>query len=177
MNTANKLTVVRIILIPFLVLFMLTDFTDYNRLIALIIFIIASLTDQLDGHIARKYNMITSFGKFMDPIADKLLVSSALICLSSLGQLPAWVVIVIILREFAISGLRLVALENGNVIAAAGWGKAKTASQMTLIIIMLLNIPQLYILSQISMYTAVALTVISLIDFMVKNKATFIMDK
>lgn len=177
MNTANKLTVFRIALIPFFVLFMLTDFTDYNRLIALIIFIIASITDQLDGHIARKYNMITSFGKFMDPIADKLLISSALICLSSLGELPAWVVIVIILREFAISGLRLVATENGSVIAAAGWGKAKTVSQMTLIIIMLLNIPQLHILSQISMYTAVVLTVISLIDFMMKNKDTFIMDK
>ena len=113
----------------------------------------------------------------MDPIADKLLVSSALICLSSLGELPAWVVIVIILREFAISGLRLVATENGSVIAAAGWGKAKTVSQMTLIIIMLLNIPHLHILSQISMYTAVVLTLISLVDFMLKNKDTFIMDK
>ena len=177
MNTANKLTVVRIILIPFLVLFMLTDFTDYNRLIALIIFIIASLTDQLDGHIARKYNMITSFGKFMDPIADKLLVSSALICLSSLGQLPAWVVIVIILREFAVSGLRLVAAENGGVIAAAGWGKAKTASQMTAMIMLLLPIPQLYKISIAVFYISVVLTVISLIDFMVKNKELLITDK
>ena len=177
MNTANKLTVFRIILIPFFVLFMLTDFTDYNRLIALIIFIAASVTDQLDGHIARKYNMVTSFGKFMDPIADKLLVSSALICLTSLNELPAWVVIVIILREFAISGLRLVAAENGSVIAAAGWGKAKTAAQMTMIIIMLLNVPQLHILSVISMYVAVILTLISLIDYLVKNKDTFIMDK
>lgn len=177
MNTANKLTVFRIVLIPFFVLFMLTDFTDYNRIFALVIFIVASLTDQLDGHIARKHNMITAFGKFMDTIADKLLVSSALICLSSLGEIPAWAVIVIILREFAISGLRLVAAENGKVIAAAGWGKAKTASQMTMIIIMLLNIPQLYILSQISMYTAVALTVISLIDFLIKNKDMLITDK
>ena len=115
MNTANKLTVFRIILIPFFVLFMLTDFTAFNRLIALILFITASITDQLDGHIARKYNMITSFGKFMDPIADKLLVSSALICLSSLGELPAWVVIVIILREFAISGLRVFGYGNAPV--------------------------------------------------------------
>ncbi len=177
MNTANKLTVFRIILIPFFVLFMLTDFTSHNRLIALLIFIAASVTDQLDGHIARKYNIVTSFGKFMDPIADKLLVSSALICLTSLNELPAWVVIVIILREFAISGLRLVAAENGSVIAAAGWGKAKTAAQMTMIIIMLLNIPQLHILSIVSMYVAVILTLISLINFLVKNKDTFIMDK
>lgn len=177
MNTANKLTVFRIVLIPFFVIFMLTDFTQYNRLTALIIFVVASLTDQLDGHIARKQNMVTAFGKFMDPIADKLLVSSALICLTALGEIPAWAVIVIILREFAISGLRLVAAESGNAIAAAGWGKAKTASQMTAIIILLLNIPGLYILSQIALYVAVALTVISLIDFMVKNKDILIMDK
>ena len=177
MNLANKLTVFRVVLIPFFVLFMLTQFTPYNRLIALIIFAVASITDHLDGHIARKHNMITTFGKFMDPIADKLLVSSALICLTALGEIPAWAVIVIILREFAISGLRLVAAENGSVIAAAGWGKAKTVSQMTAIIILLLNVPQLHILSQIVLYTAVALTVISLIDFMVKNKDMLAMDK
>lgn len=177
MNTANKLTVFRIILVPFFVLFMLTDFTEYNRLFALVIFIVASVTDHLDGHIARKHNMITSFGKFMDPIADKLLVSSALICLSALGEIPAWAVIIIILREFAVSGLRLVATENGSVIAAAGWGKAKTATQMVAIIMLLTPIPHLYKISIIVFYVAVALTVISLIDFMVKNKDTFIMDK
>ncbi len=177
MNLANKLTVFRMILIPFFVIFLLTEFTDYNRLIALIIFAVASITDHLDGRIARKHNMITSFGKFMDPIADKLLVSSALICLTALGEIPAWTVIVIILREFAISGLRLVAAENGSVIAAAGWGKAKTASQMVAIILLLLNIPQLHILAQIVFYIAVALTVISLIDFMAKNKDMLIMDK
>ena len=177
MNTANKLTVFRMILIPFFVLFLLTEFTPYNRLIALIIFAIASITDHLDGRIARKYNMITTFGKFMDPVADKLLVSSALICLTALGEIPAWAVIVIILREFAISGLRLVAAENGRVIAADGWGKAKTVSQMAAIIILLLNIEQLYILSQIVFYISVVLTVISLIDFMLKNKDILITDK
>ena len=170
MNLANKLTILRVILVPFFVLFMLTNFTDYNRLIALIIFIIATITDHFDGYIARKYKMITSFGKFMDPIADKLLVSSALICLTSLGEIPAWAVITIILREFAVSGIRLVAADNGAVIAAAGWGKAKTVAQMTMIIIYLLNIPQLDILAQISMYVAVILTLVSLIDYLIKNK-------
>jgi CDP-diacylglycerol--glycerol-3-phosphate 3-phosphatidyltransferase len=121
--------------------------------------------------------MITTFGKFMDPIADKLLVSSALICLTALGEIPAWAVIVIILREFAISGLRLIAAENGKVIAASVWGKAKTVSQMVAMVILLLKIPQLYILSQIVFYIAVALTVISLVDFMVKNKSVLTMDK
>lgn len=177
MNTANKLTVFRVVLVPFFVLFMLTDFTDYNRLIALIIFIIASITDHLDGRIARKYNMITSFGKFMDPIADKLLISSSLICLTALDEIPAWAVIIIILREFSISGLRLVATENGRVIAASGLGKFKTISQMAAIIIILLNIPQLYLLGQIVLYISVALTVISLIDFLIKNKEVLVMDK
>ena len=177
MNTANKLTVFRIILVPIFVLFMLTQFTKYNQLIALIIFVVASITDHFDGHIARKYNMITTFGKFMDPIADKLLVSSALICLTALGSIPAWAVIVIILREFAVSGLRLVAAENGGVIAAAGWGKAKTAAQMTAIIMLLIPIPQLYPISMIVFYISVVLTVVSLVDFMLKNKALLITDK
>ena len=177
MNTANKLTVFRIILVPFFVLFMLTQFTKYNQLIALIIFVVASITDHFDGHIARKYNMITTFGKSMDPIADKLLVSSALICLTALGSIPAWAVIVIILREFAVSGLRLVAAENGGVIAAAGWGKAKTAAQMTAIIMLLIPIPQLYPISMIVFYISVVLTVVSLVVFMLKNKAMLITDK
>jgi CDP-diacylglycerol--glycerol-3-phosphate 3-phosphatidyltransferase len=156
---------------------MLTQFTKYNQLIALIIFVVASITDHFDGHIARKYNMITTFGKFMDPIADKLLVSSALICLTALGSIPAWAVIIIILREFAVSGLRLVAAENGGVIAAAGWGKAKTAAQMTAIIMLLIPIPQLYPISMIVFYISVVLTVVSLVDFMLKNKAMLITDK
>ena len=177
MNLANKLTVFRVALIPFFVLFMLTELAPYSRLIAIIIFAVASITDHFDGRIARKRNMITTFGKFMDPIADKLLVSSALICLTALGERPAWAVIVIILREFAISGLRLIAAENGKVIAASVWGKAKTVSQMVAMVILLLKIPQLYILSQIVFYIAVVLTVISLVDFMIKNKSVLTMDK
>ncbi len=171
MNIANKLTVFRVILVPFFVVFMLTDFTPYNRWIAFAIFCIATVTDKLDGTIAKKYNMITDFGKFMDPIADKLLVSSALICLSSLGEIPAWIVVVIIAREFAISGIRLVAADNGVTIAATWWGKSKTISQMAMIIIMLMNIPALNILSQVVMYVALILTVVSMIDYIVKNKA------
>ena len=171
MNAANKLTIFRVILVPIFVIFMLNDITDYSRLIALIIFAIATITDHFDGAIARKYNMVTSFGQFMDPIADKLLVSSALICLTSLGEIPAWAVIVIILREFAVSGIRLVAADNGAVIAAAGWGKAKTVAQMVMIIIFLLNIPQLYIVSQIALYIAVILTIVSMVDYLIKNKS------
>ena len=176
MNIANKLTIFRVILVPVFVLFMLCNITDYSRLIALIIFITATITDHFDGAVARKYNMITSFGKFMDPIADKLLISSALICLTALGEIPAWAVIVIILREFAVSGIRLVAADNGAVIAAGGWGKAKTVAQMTMIIIFLLNIPQLYILSQIALYTAVVLTVVSMVDYIIKNKSVIKFD-
>lgn len=171
MNIANKLTVFRVVLVPFFVIFMLTDFTPYNRWIAFAIFCIATITDKLDGTIARKYNMITDFGKFMDPIADKLLVSSALICLSSLGEMPAWIVIVIIAREFAISGIRLVAADNGVTIAATWWGKSKTISQMAMIIIMLMNLPALHILSQVVMYVSLILTIVSMIDYIVKNKA------
>ena len=128
MNLPNKLTVLRVILVPFFVLFLLgADYIGpFSPYIALIIFIVASLTDMLDGKIARKYNLVTNFGKFMDPLADKLLVCSALICLVDLKQLPAWMVIVIISREFIISGFRLVASDNGIVIAASYWGKFKT---------------------------------------------------
>jgi len=171
MNIANKLTVFRVVLVPFFVIFMLTDFTQYNRWIAFAIFCIATITDKLDGTIARKYNMITDFGKFMDPIADKLLVSSALICLSSLGEMPAWIVIVIIAREFTISGIRLVAADNGVTIAATWWGKSKTIAQMAMIIIMLMNIPALHILSQVVMYVSLILTLVSMVDYMIKNKA------
>lgn len=170
MNIANKLTVFRVVLVPFFVVFMLTSFTPYNRWIAFAIFCIATITDKLDGTIARKYNMITDFGKFMDPIADKLLVCSALICLTSLGEIPSWIVIIIIGREFAISGIRLVAADNGVTIAATWWGKSKTISQMAMIIIMLMKIPELYVFSQVIMYISLALTVISLIDYIAKNR-------
>ena len=135
------------------------------------IFIIASLTDMLDGKIARKYNLVTNFGKFMDPLADKLLVCSALICLIQLGQLPAWMVIIIVSREFIISGFRLVAAEQGIVIAASYWGKFKTVSQMVMIILLILNFGGVFeILTQIFVWVSLALTVISLITYIVQNK-------
>lgn len=182
MNLPNKLTMFRVCLIPFFVIFLLGGaagwgwfnacfggILEYTRYIALVIFIVASLTDLLDGKIARKYNLVTNFGKFMDPLADKLLVCSALICLIQLGQLPAWYVILIIAREFIISGFRLIASDNGIVIAASYWGKFKTTSQMILIILLILNIPVLSVITQIFYWIALALTVISLIDYIRKN--------
>ena len=171
MNLPNKLTLFRVVLIPFFVVFMLVNVTgNTDKWIALIIFIIASLTDLLDGKIARKYNLITDFGKFMDPLADKLLVCSALICLVSLSKIPAWIVIIIIAREFIISGFRLIAADNGRVIAASYWGKFKTTFQMIMVILMIADISQLFILTQIIMYAALILTVVSLVDYLVKNK-------
>ena len=140
------------------------------RILADVLFIAASLTDLLDGKIARKYNLVTNFGKFMDPLADKLLVCSALICLIELGQLPAWVVIIIISREFIISGFRLVAADNGIVIAASYWGKFKTVFQMTAVILLIFNIPSLALLTNIVLAVAVVLTVVSLADYIVKNR-------
>ncbi len=176
MNIANKLTVFRVILVPFFVIFMLTDFTAYNRWIAFSIFVVATIPDKLDGTIAHKFNMVTNFGKFMDPIADKLLVCSALICLSVSEEIPAWVTILIIGREFAISGIRLVASDNNVAIAATWWGKSKTIAQMAMIIIILANIPALHILGQIVMYVSVILTVVSLVDYVVKNRKVLIFD-
>ncbi len=170
MNLPNKLTMLRVCLIPFFVVFMLTDLAgEASRYAALAIFIAASLTDLADGKIARKYNLVTNFGKFMDPLADKLLVCSALICLIQTGQLPAWYVIIIIAREFIISGFRLIASDNGIVIAASYWGKFKTTSQMILIVLMILNLPALTLVTQIFYWIALALTVVSLIDYMKKN--------
>ncbi len=170
MNLANKLTIFRVVLVPFFVVFALYDFTVYNPYIALGIFIIATLTDKLDGTIARKYNMVTSFGKFMDPIADKLLVCSALVCLTAKGNIPPWIVIIIIAREFIISGIRIIAAEKGVAIAASPWGKAKTASQMVMTIVILLDIDFLYIPEQILIYASLVLTVISAVDYLIKNK-------
>ena len=172
MNLPNKLTVLRVIMIPFFVFFMLTDFAGAaSNWIALAIFIIASLTDLLDGKIARKYNLVTNFGKFMDPLADKLLVCSALICFVELSYMPAWMVIVIIAREFIISGFRLIASDNGVVIAASYWGKVKTTFQMIMICLMIANISVLQIVTDIVMWIALILTVVSLIDYLVKNKS------
>ena len=170
MNLPNKLTILRVLLIPVFVFFLLADFWGkYFDYIALAVFIIASLTDMLDGMIARKYNLITNFGKFMDPLADKLLVCSAMICLLDLGRIPAWVVIVIIAREFIISGFRLVASDKGVVIAAGYIGKAKTVFQIIMIMLMILDIEQIQLLTDIVMYIAVALTIISLVDYIGRN--------
>ena len=173
MNLPNKLTTFRVILIPFFVFFMLApDMTGINHYIAAAIFIVASLTDLLDGKIARKYNLVTNFGKFMDPLADKLLVCSAMICLIQTGQLAAWIVVIIIAREFIISGFRLIASDNGVVIAASYWGKFKTTFQMLMVIVLILNVqmPFFQILGKILTYAALILTVVSLIDYIVKNK-------
>ena len=151
MNLPNKLTIFRVILIPFFLVFLLVPGIPADNWIALGIFIVASLTDLLDGKIARKYNLVTNFGKFMDPLADKLLVCSALICLTGLGRIPSYMVVIIIAREFTISGFRLIAADNGVVIAASYWGKFKTTFQMIT-------------------WIAVILTVVSLIDYLIKNK-------
>lgn len=177
MNLPNKLTIFRVILIPFFVFFLLTDVLgasgDY---LALVIFIVASLTDMLDGKIARKYNLVTNFGKFMDPLADKLLVCSAMICLVDLRLLPSWIVIIIIAREFIISGFRLIAAENGVVIAANYWGKFKTASQMVMIILLLADLGGIFdTLAQIFIWISLALTVISLITYIWQNKSVLSM--
>ena len=173
MNLPNKLTIMRVILIPFFVFFLLSPyFPAYGNYIAVAIFIVASLTDMLDGKIARKYNLVTNFGKFMDPLADKLLVCSAMICLIELDRLAAWIVIVIIAREFIISGFRLVASDNGVVIAASYWGKFKTTFQMLMVIVLILDIqmPFFQILGTVLTYVALILTVVSLIDYIVMNK-------
>lgn len=170
MNLPNKLTTFRVVLIPFFIFFLMTELVPYSKWIALAIFCIASLTDFFDGYLARKWNMVTNFGKFMDPLADKLLVCSAIIAFTAMNRMPAWIVIVIVAREFIISGFRLIAAEKGVVIAASYWGKFKTASQMFMIILFIINIDVLFIPGQVLMYIALALTVISLVDYIVKNK-------
>lgn len=170
MNLPNKLTILRVIMIPFFIVFLLIPITPYDKWIALAIFILASLTDLLDGKIARKYNLVTNFGKFMDPLADKLLVCSALICLIELDKIPAWMVIVIIAREFIISGFRLVASDNGVVIAASYWGKFKTTFQMIAVCLLIADIAAIGVITQIILWIAVILTVVSLVDYLVKNK-------
>ena len=171
MNLPNKLTVLRVILVPFFVLFLLgADYMGpFSPYIALIIFIVASLTDMLDGKIARKYNLITNFGKFMDPLADKLLVCSALICFVDMHRMPTWVVLIIIAREFIISVFRLIAAENGRVIAAGIWGKAKTVVQMIMCILLIMDVSALSVVTTIAIYAALILTIISLVDYIVHN--------
>ena len=173
MNLPNKITMLRVIMIPFFAFFMLTDVVGNSKYIAVAIFIIASLTDTLDGFIARKYNLVSNFGKFMDPLADKLLVSTALICFESVpdNPMPVWGVIVIISREFIISGFRLVAANEGIVLAASWWGKIKTTVQMVMSVLLIVNFDGevIDIIENIFIYAAIALTVISLVDYLIKN--------
>lgn len=173
MNLPNKLTVIRVIMIiPFVVFMLNTGIAgDASKWIAVGIFIVASLTDLLDGKIARKYNLVTNFGKFMDPLADKLLVGAAMICLVEMGRLQAWIVIIIISREFIISGFRLVASDNGIVIAASYWGKFKTTFQMLMIIFLIIDLGGMFATVETALiYISLALTIISLIDYIAKNK-------
>ncbi|NTW71091.1 MAG: CDP-diacylglycerol--glycerol-3-phosphate 3-phosphatidyltransferase [Eubacteriaceae bacterium] len=176
MNLPNKLTLLRVLLVPFFIYFFLSDI-KYGQLIGAVVFIIASLTDMLDGQIARKYNLITTFGKFMDPLADKLLVCSALIVLVEKSYISSWIAIVIIAREFAVTGLRTLAASDGIVIAASGWGKIKTITQMVAIVSMLFdnypfslfNFP----FSNIAMILAVIFTIISGADYFWLNRKVF----
>lgn len=179
MNTPNKLTIARMIIVPFLVIFLLTGWGgEANRYISLTLFVVASVTDWFDGYLARKNNLVTNFGKFMDPLADKLLVCSALICMIDLKRLPAWFVIIIIAREFIISGFRLIAAENGIVIAANYWGKFKTASQMIMIILLILHFDGIFvILEQIFIWLSLALTIISLITYIWQNRTVLSMQE
>jgi len=172
MNLPNKLTILRVCMIPFFVVFMLSDLGGAaGKFIALAIFIVASLTDLLDGKIARKYNLVTNFGKFMDPLADKLLVCAAMICLVETGRLDSWIVIIIMSREFIISGFRLIASDNGVVIAASYWGKFKTVFQMIMIILLIADLGGFFrVIEQVVVWIALILTVVSLIDYMAKNK-------
>ena len=178
MNLPNKLSMLRICMIPFFVAFALMS-PLWAQLVALAIFCIASLTDMLDGQIARKYNLVTNFGKFIDPIADKLLVMSALVVLTGQGRMPSWVCIVMLAREFAISGLRLVAADSGKVIAAGKLGKIKTVTQMVAVIALLFLTPVTgsgllgtpgVVLANIAMYVAAFMTLWSGVDYVVKNK-------
>jgi len=181
MNLPNKLTILRMIMIvPFIIILLGGEkgWFGANRLIsdftAMIIFIVASLTDLVDGKIARKRNLVTNFGKFMDPLADKLLVCAALIALVEMKRIPSWVVIVIISREFIISGFRLIASDNNVVIAASYWGKFKTTFQMIMVCLMIANLgvlfPWIQVITDVIMWIALALTIISLVDYLVKNK-------
>jgi CDP-diacylglycerol---glycerol-3-phosphate 3-phosphatidyltransferase len=180
MNLANKLTVLRMILVPIFLIFISPN-SEAGTLIATVIFIVASITDKLDGYIARSRNQITNFGKFMDPLADKLLVTSALIALVERGVIFGWVAMIIIAREFAVSGLRTLAASEGLVIAASNWGKAKTVVQIVAIIAGLLYLSYavqwLNLVTLISMGASVIITIISGVDYFVKNKNAIRVDK
>lgn len=196
MNLANKLTMLRIFLVPVFLIFIVINEIPYGTIVATLIFIIASLTDQLDGYIARSRNQITTFGKFMDPLADKLLVTAALISLVELGLIPSYAAIIIIAREFAVSGLRTIAASEGKIIAASWWGKIKTVTQIIAIVLLLIKVnigtvPYLtslinnnYVMNSffkivpnVFLYLSVIITIISGIDYFIKNKKVFLMTK
>ena len=167
MNTANKLTMLRVVMIPIYLVLWHLDF-PYHNYAALAVFILASLTDLLDGYIARHCNQVTDFGKFMDPLADKVLVMTAMICFCAMGRFPAWALVIVMAREFAVSGLRLVAVDNGRVIAAGWSGKVKTASTMICLCIMHVPIPDA--LGWVCVIVIVATTVYSGTEYFVKNR-------
>lgn len=172
MNLPNKITIFRVCMIPVFLVFMLVPGIPYSNYIATAVFAIACASDALDGYIARKYHLVTNFGKFMDPLADKLLVCSALICFVALSYMPAWIVIVIISREFIISGFRLIASDNGVVIAASYWGKFKTIVQMITCILLIVQLPIAWIdvAEQVFIWLSLILTVVSLAEYIWKNK-------
>ena len=174
MNLPNKLTILRTILVPVFIVMYLTSWIDGNQYYAAGIFVIASLTDFFDGYLARKYNLVTNFGKFLDPLADKMLVNSALLCMLVVpdNPLPFWVVLIIIMRDFIINGFRLVASDNNTVIAADYWGKVKTTVQMIMVIVVILNFDNIVmnVIEQILIYASVILTVVSLLDCLYKNR-------
>ena len=172
MNLANKLTLARVIMIPVFLVVLFCMAEPMNRYLAVLIFIVASLTDFLDGYIARKYHMVSNFGKFMDPLADKILVMAAMVSMVALGDLASWVVIVILAREFAITGFRTLAVEANIVMAASWWGKVKTTVQMIMIPIVLLNLPFAFmpVLETALVYLSVFFTVFSGADYIIKNK-------
>lgn len=172
MNLPNKITIFRVGMIPVFLVFMLVPGIPFHNYIATAVFVIACISDAVDGHLARKNNLVTNFGKFMDPLADKLLVCSALICFVELNLMPAWMVIVIIAREFIISGFRTVAADSGVVIAASYWGKFKTIVQMIVCIMLIVRLPfsWMRILEEIFMWLALALTLISLFEYLWKNR-------
>jgi CDP-diacylglycerol--glycerol-3-phosphate 3-phosphatidyltransferase len=186
-NLPNRITLSRICLIPIMMFFLLVDFNFYpdpihwgsfqlsvNHLVAAIIFLLAASTDGIDGYIARKYNMVTNLGKLLDPLADKLLVSAVLISLVELGRCDSWIAIVIISREFAVTGLRQIALLEGKVVAASKWGKIKTVVQIVAISLLLLNnFPFQFVsipVDDIAIWAAALITIYSGIDYFVKNK-------
>ena len=180
MNLANKITLIRIFLIPVFLVFMLLDF-PYSKYIATFVFIVAASSDGIDGYIARKRNEITNFGKFTDPLADKLLIMSALVILVEMGKVSSIIAIVIIARELIVTGFRMVAASEGVVIAASWWGKIKTVTQIIAIVAILLdNIPFKWVgipFDQISLYIALMATIISGIDYIYKNRKLIMYDK